>query len=212
MILRDYQSYALKKIIENDKSFLFWPRQTGKDYVISKFLEKFINDNKDSVVLYICDYLKDITWHKDKLLKIINYNLVKTSLKSEIKFINNNRLIFCSIDDDFFKISRGTNTKVVIYNDAYRARNLGLLKTFIYNIDCKCIFTSLNINTKILDVIDSNDNFYINVMTYPKHENDFDFRINKDYFNYKSKDMFDYMDKSFQRKRKLQELKKVSEF
>ena len=71
MILRDYQSYALKKIIENDKSFLFWPRQTGKDYIISKFLEQFVNDNNDSVILYICDYKSHIHWYKDKILKNI---------------------------------------------------------------------------------------------------------------------------------------------
>ena len=31
-MLRDYQILAFNKLIENDKSFIFWPRAKGKTY------------------------------------------------------------------------------------------------------------------------------------------------------------------------------------
>ena len=100
-MLRDYQEYALSNFIKNDKSMFFWSRQTGKSFVINKMIENFVINNNDKKIFFIIDYKKYFRDFMSKIRNDINNVVVKYS-SNNINFINNNKLTFCSITDNFF--------------------------------------------------------------------------------------------------------------
>ena len=53
MNLNTQQFITLNQLIKHNNSFIFWPRQTGKSFLLSAYIEYFINNNYDQNIIYI---------------------------------------------------------------------------------------------------------------------------------------------------------------
>lgn len=216
-MLRDYQKNAFNKIIKYDKSIIIWPRQTGKSLLINKVIENFVINNTDKVICFITD-LKSYFGHSISRIQTDINNVVVRYKKSEISFINNNKLIFLSIKDDMSTILLTHKPELVVY-DGYIGINYNHSIMHEFNrygniIKCKFLLTFLY-DIKLIKAADCNNDYYINVLPYDKQKSLFDtiesklnFNILKD-LSYKPYYLLDYYNTSYIRKQKIQTLNSI---
>jgi hypothetical protein len=216
MKIRDHQIYALNKILKYQKSFLFWPRQTGKSFTISLFLDYFVNNNNSQNILFISNKKEYISVNRDRILKNIGNLTVDKHRSDNLYFINNNYLQFISINQDYGYQLRELTPSLVIFDEFNidRISNLDAIAVYIGFSKCKCIFSSTFMDMMVINLLDSNNDWYINIIP-PS----IDMNIERDNYQekvkelekYKSDELLDYCELLFQRKKKLQKLNKISE-
>lgn len=223
MILRKNQEQAFNNIAKYGKAFIFWGRQTGKSFLLSSIIQSYAANKKGTDILF---FIKNKTYIKiaqDKVLKDIK-NSIRSSKPSEIVLINNNYLTFCSIKEEYDYYLQHLNPSLIIFDDYdiadfYKFNNLTY---YILKNNCKCIFTSSKIDKidlKIVKLLDYNNDYYINIMS-----NDYEYPISfvdKDKLiitpdilkelSYKPDELIDYDDIIFKRRKKLKQLKLLSE-
>jgi len=223
MILKRNQQQAFNNIVKYGKAFIFWGRQTGKSYLLSHIIQDFAAITKSSDILFFCDQKNHIKIYQDKVLKDIPKS-VRKSKPGEITLFNNNYLTFCSIKEYDYYL-RHLNPSLIIF-DNYLIKDFSLFNNLILYIlehnNCKCIFTSYKIDLKLVKKLDRND-FYINIMPsdndYPyPFPNQIDDRdkiiITQEILEYiatKPDELVDYDDVIFKRRKKLKQLKLLSE-
>jgi hypothetical protein len=216
MKIRDHQIYALNKILKYQKSFLFWPRQTGKSFTIFLFLDYFVNNNNSQNILFISNKKEYISVNRDRILKNIGNLTVDKHRSDNLYFINNNYLQFISINQDYGYQLRELTPSLVIFDEfnVDRISSLESIGNYIKFSKCKCIFSSTFMDMMVINLLDSNNDWYINIIP-PS----IDMNIERDNYQekvkelekYKSDELLDYCELLFQRKKKLQKLNKISE-
>jgi hypothetical protein len=221
MKLRRSQTQAFNNIVKYGKAFIFWGRQTGKSYLLSHIIQDFAAITKSSDILFFCDQKNHIKIYQDKVLKDIPKS-VRKSKPGEITLFNNNYLTFCSIKEYDYYL-RHLNPSLIIF-DNYLIKDFSLFNNLILYIlehnNCKCIFTSYKIDFKLVKILDQNNNFYINIMA---NDNEYPITIVDDrdkliitqdvleYLATKPDELIDYDDLIFKRRKKLKQLKLLSE-
>jgi superfamily II DNA or RNA helicase len=164
MKLRDYQLYAFNKLIKHDNSFIFWPRQIGKSFLLSAYIEYFVNYNNDQDIVFICDIGKYIDNSKSKLVNDLPY-LIEKIRKNDIEFINSNYVSFFSFQSDFIQQLYSLKPSLIIYDEFFisknmkEANNFTELFNYMNNSRCKSLFTSTRIDMRIIKAL---DNFFFN--------------------------------------------------
>lgn len=198
----------VRKILYYDKSFLLWARQTGKTTIIFDYLKNYVQQNKNSDILFFCNDEK-ICNTKNLLFRnchsiILNHN------EKYINFINKNKLKFCSIRCDNFKYLHYLKPNLIIFDDIFKYVKAMeyLIKYVNCNGDsCKCLLTGTYTDGDLVKSFDCYNDFYINI----KKENkklDFDSKLNDvsleiNFFSYKPIDLLDINDIRYERKKKL---------
>jgi len=217
-----HQIRAFNKIINNDKNFIFWPRQYGKSHLISAYLEHFINNNSNQNILFICYEKNYIKYSKQKLLNDIGYLTVDKHRTDDLYFINDNFLKFCSIKQHFDTISgmfKTLSPSLIIFNEVYALSTNNIQRLYSNNfLNGKILYTSSFIDIQLIKMLDYNNDFYINIEqpvdkidTFGLFKDD----INLIYFdikelNYKPDDLLYFSDKVYQRKIKLKKINTIS--
>jgi len=221
-MLRDYQEYALSNFIKNDKSMFFWSRQTGKSFVINKMIENFVINNNDKKIFFIIDYKKYFRDFMSKIRNDINNVVVKYS-SNNINFINNNKLTFCSITDNFFSILTSYNPELIVIDGFSKItngiNNVQYLNMFINMVSnkckCKCIFT-FEYNINIIKTLDYKNDYYINIIPYDINDTlmiDSSYKLNSNILkdlSYKPYELLDYSNLSYIRKKKIKKLNSLN--
>jgi len=223
-MLIDYQKYAFDKIIEYDKSIIIWPRQSGKSLLINKAIENFVINNNNKKIIFIADSDKFFSHSISRIQNDINGVVVKWS-KNGISFINNNKLIFLSINNDIFSSLSHYNPNLIVV-DSYtgmsnKKNNISTLNMYLSCTNCKFVSTfSYDIN--VITSLDINNDFYINILPYYKNDKNYDNfyniksqnnKIKSNILNdlsYKPHHLLDYYDTSFIRKKKIQILNSLN--
>ena len=217
-MLRDYQILAFNKLIENDKSFIFWPRAKGKTYLIHSFIDYFVKNNNDQEIII---FVNDGRRTPDIMKKIRIFLDNAGSVQSGKKLINNNNITIISIlSNCYSEALRSKNPSLIIFDEfaINNLNNLGELSNYINNFNCKTIFTASYINTIAIKTLDRKNDFYINIKrisdddlyNYYRFKNyDYDSLI-KNILSYKSDKLLDFDDTIYQRRKKLQALNKIS--
>ena len=136
----------------------------------------------------------------------------------EMSFLNDNYLTFCSIQESYEHILHKLKPSVIIYDEFYHKdlKKYEYLAYYLDNNNCKVIFTSTYIDTRIIKLFDSKNDFYINIRKITK-DNIEPFFKNYDYkrllrkdLSYKKTELLDFDDVIYQRKKKLEYLKKIT--
>lgn len=221
MKLTTTQKHAYRKLLKYNNSFIFWTRQSGKTYLLTYFIENFVQNNKDKDILFIIDDEKYIRNSKKRILdEISKYVLIKIG-NNDIRFINNNFLRFCTINYRFESTLIHTKPDVIIY-DEFIIRDLNKIDLLIKYIEiskCKCIFTSTYIDTKVIKALDYKNNYYINILPFFGHYDFSPFHRNIEYdhkkivyteLSYKPDELLDYRDIAYERMIKLKRLNEIS--
>lgn len=214
MKIRDHQIYALNKFLKYQKSFLFWPRQTGKGFTISLFLDYFVNNNHSQNILFISNKKEYIKNDKNRIMQNIGNLTVDKHRTENLYFINDNYLQFISINQNYSYQLKELNPSLVIFDEFNidKISNLEAIANYIKINNCKCIFTSTFIDMKVINLLDSNNDWYINIIP-PSDDIELYFykdRV-KELEKYKSDELLDYMDLIYQRRKKIKKLNKISE-
>jgi len=220
-MLRDYQILAFNKLIEHNKSFIFWPRDKGKTYLLYSFIDYFVKNNKDqNIMFFVNDGRTTSTVIKNLQLFLNNHG----SIENDCKIINDNIITIISIlSNRYGEALRGKNINCIIFDDFnIDLSYLNELSSYInvYNSNCKIIMTSSFINTMAIKMLDYNNDFYINIKCvsdderkkyiYHKFMNyDYDSLIKND-LAYKSDNLLDFDYTIYQRRKKIQALNKKS--
>lgn len=201
-MLRYYQKYTIDKFIDNQKCFICWNRQSGKDYTINNFLEYYVTNNSNKNIMYICSANDKIKNHIHKILKDIDHKVIQKVKSIYIDFINNNELIFSSINTvEKILFNKYDKYDLIIYNDIYKINNIDILNNYINVHKCKCIFSTWQMSDNIFKTVDYKNDFYINILT---NQNLKKYDLMR-YYN-KSKENIDIFDTNFERNYKLKKL------
>jgi len=218
MQLKQHQLYTYNKILKHQKSFIFWPRQTGKSYILSHYLEQFVNNNKDQDILFISNNKRYFTIDRDRIMKNIGYLTIDKHRTENIYFINNNYLEFCSINQDFAYLFYQFKPSLIIYDEFHvdRTDRLTLVYNYITNNSPKCIFTSTFIDMDVIKLLDFNNDWYINILPTSEMMGDQylgqvdNYKEKFKLLSYKPDNLLDFFDVIYQRKKKLKLLNKIS--
>lgn len=214
-MLIDYNISLLNKVIKNDNSLLFWPRQTGKSTLLSYYIENFVENNNNQDIIFFNDDREHNKYSKSKLIHDICNVIVKKKYTGvyEMSFKNENFLTFCSIQESYEHTLFRLKPSIIIY-DNFHHKNLNNYRyLFMYlNLNnCKSIFTSNSIDTRVIKALDYKNNYYINIRrnnsSYESYN--YDFLIKKE-LSYKPDELLDFNDTIYQRRKKLQVLNKIS--
>jgi hypothetical protein len=221
MQLRDYQSQTYKILLYHNNCMLFWPRQRGKTYLLTHYIENFVQNNYDQEIVFFGNNHRNNNDCRDKILRDIMPVIdPKRIRKAELGFINENYLTFESIEDRKYEMTLNKLKPTLIIYDEIMLGNtyvLAELRNYIERNNVKCIFTSTFMNLDIIKFLDYKNTFYINIFPIqPEDEFEFSKGVSKystllEKLSYKPKKLLDYMDNTFQRKIKLQRLKEISE-
>jgi len=228
--LREYQKYAIKKFKEHDKILLLWYRQSGKTQVISEIISNFVSKNSNKKIIFFVFSIRYSIITIERLKMDIPTKIVKVrKTDKKIEFINNNVVEFHSLlqsdINSIFKIQPSLVFFDIIFKSTkIEVKNLNIVKTKMNSINkCKWIIISSTIypNDGFFNVIDCDDVFYVNAMSYNMNFNSktpvgyewLEFEYNYDaeliyLFSYKRKSMVEVMNKSHSRKMKLEKLNK----
>jgi len=234
--LREYQKYVFNKFkYEHDKLFLVWFRQSGKSFLMVKIVEDFILNNKGKKILFFVDKKQYITHFKDMVIRNIpsNYCISKHRSDDCLYFINDNFLQFCSFKQGMSPLFTPAPDLVILDTifltpTETQRTQLKLLKIFMDAIVCKWIVVPAltELPDIYLDILDNDDTFYVNVLSYhmlnngietPKGEdswvNHYTFKEDKclEWFHNKRPEMVEYMSKNYMRRLKLKKLKKIQD-
>lgn len=219
--LRDLQHQTFNKLLNHKNSLIFWPRQTGKSYLLSHYIENFVKNNRDQDIVFFVNEQRYINNSMSRLLKDLNHVIdPKKIRKNELGFINDNFLTFCFIGSHSYNITLFKLKPTLILYDEIMLGNsyvLTHLRNYIEINNIPCIFTSTFINLDIIKFLDYKNTFYINILPIiPEDEFEFSKGISKystliEKLSYKSPTLLDYMDVIYQRKIKLRKLKEISD-
>jgi len=220
--LRDYQIKTLNKLIKYDNSFVFWPRQTGKSTLISAYIENFVINNSGKDILFICDSRRCIKYARNKIIDNLYYLVNNIKNSNKISFVNSNILTFFSFDFDLYYHLNFLKPELVIFDELYisdSTRDDVKITEFSYymkNFNCKSIFISSRIDTRVIKSLDYRNQYYINIIpTNDKDlhlsENNNDYKIIINELSYKPDELLDYFDLNYQRKKKLKKLNKIAD-
>ena len=229
MILKRNQQQAFNNIVKYGKAFIFWGRQTGKSYLLSQIIQTFAVNTKSSDILFFTNNKNKIQHYRDKILmdciKVMRTpNRNKKPKPEELFLINNNYITFCSIKEYDYYLEH-LKPSLIIFDDFLMSDSSQfdrLIKYILYNNNTKCVFASYKINLNLVKKLDRND-FYINIMPsdndYPyPFPNQIDDRdkiiITQEILEYiatKPDELVDYDDVIFKRRKKLKQLKLLSE-
>lgn len=217
MQLLDYQQRVFNKLLKFDKSFMFWPRQTGKSQILIAILEYFIQNNKDINILFIVHNKESIKNLLSKVYREIGSLVVDRHRTDDyLYFINNNSCKFSEIHNCTLSIMNLLKPTIILYDELWinNVNDLAILKHYIKISKCKSIFTSTRVDLDIIKLLDSNNDYYINIMPVFDDEHKIDFNLNKEIIkelSYKPDHLLDYGDVVYQRKVKLKKLKEISD-
>jgi len=221
MKLTATQDHAYKKILKYNNSFIFWTRQAGKTYLLTYFIENFVQNNKDKDILFIVNDERYIRNSRNKILAEISTFVLTKAGTVYLHFINNNILRFSSTNYRFDTTLEYTKPDVIIYDEfiIHDLNKIDLLIKYIEKTKCKCIFTSTYIDIKVINALDYKNNYYINILPFfgqydfsPFHRNEgYDHKkIVYTELSYKSDELLDYRDLAYERMIKLKRLKEIS--
>lgn len=210
-----HQQYTFSKLLKHQKSFLFWPRQTGKSFTISLFLDYFVKNNNVQNILFISNKKRYISVNRDRILKNIGNLTVDKHRSDNLYFINNNYLQFISINQDYGYQLKELKPSLIIFDEfnVDRISNLDAIAFYIGFSKCKCIFTSTFMDMKVINLLDNNNDWYISIIPPSNDmniESDNYHEKVKELSKYKPDELLDFFDVIYQRKKKLQKLNKIS--
>jgi len=214
MQLNAQQLYTHKKLLKHDKSFVFWPRQTGKSYLVTHFIEDFVNNNKDQNILFISNKKNYIKNSRLKISNEIGHLILDKHRSDDLDFTNDNYLKFISINQPFEYVLNTLSPSLIIFDEIMSlpmSNNFKLIKDYIDKSNCKCIYTSTFMELDVIKLLDSKNDFYINIIP-PRHSDEF-YDLDIEYvkknikeLSYKPDELLDYADLQYQRKVKLRKL------
>ena len=213
MQLKTHQLNTINNLFKHDKSFVFWPRQTGKSYIISHYLECFVTNNFRQNILFINRDKGYVDIDRDRIMRNIGSLTIDKHRTENLYFINDNYLEFCCIKQNIYPLTK-LNPSLIICDEFYfdNVSQLLPIKRYIDKSKCKCIFTSTYIDMNVIKMLDDKNDFYINIIE--PNENDLD--IGHDYkekikeLSYKPENLLDYNNVVYQRKKKLKKLNIIS--
>ena len=214
-LLKLHQEQAYHNILKYGKAFIFWPRQTGKSYFLSYIIKVFALNNKSSDILFFVNNKININMSQHKLLNDIEHTVIKKTKKGEINLINNNYITFCSIKDYDHYITY-LKPSLIIYDD-FKLNNISqfeYLRTYLRESNCRSIFTSSIIDIKIINMLDLNNDYYINIMSVDLPNSIDKFIVEPgiiEQLSYKPDELIDYDDVIFKRRKKLKQLKIIND-
>jgi len=209
MTFRKHQTYVFNKLLIHNKSFIFWPRQTGKSYLLSFIIEQFVNNNNNKDILFIIDDKNNINISKSRIINDI-FSSIKKIRINELELVNDNYITFCPLDKNMNYTLHMLSPLLIIYDEffIYNLDKLSGLNNYISTHNCKCIFTSTSIDLNVVSLLDHNDDFYINIIPYPR----LDLKHLLKTLSYKKSELLDYFDLSFIRKIKIEALNYIQKF
>jgi hypothetical protein len=201
---------------------VFWPRRQGKTYLLTHYIENFVQNNYDQEIVFFGNTQRNYNDNRDIILSDIMPVIdPKRIRKAELGFINGNFLTFESIERDqkYEMTLNKLKPNLIIYDEIMLGNTyfLSELRNYIERNKVKCIFTSTFMNLDVIKFLDYKNTFYINIFPIqPEDEYQFSKGISKystlmEKLSYKPKNLLDYMDNTYQRKIKLQRLKEISE-
>lgn len=224
MILQRNQQQAFNNIVKYGKAFIFWGRQTGKSYLLSQIIQTFASNTKSSDIIYFCDQKNHIKNTKSILTRNIDKSIRppgrsgRKPKENEIFLINNNYLTFCTIKEyDYYLLH--LKPSLIIY-DNFLAKYISdsdYLVKYIMESNCKVVITSYEMNLRLVRALDVNNNYYINIMPGDDIPNlGISTKLIVDpiimnELSYKPDELIDYDDLIFKRRKKLKQLKLLSE-
>lgn len=208
MKLRQNQEQAYYNIEKYGKAFICWQRNTGKSYLLSYIIRNFVANNKSNDILFFVNQKNQISISQDHLIQNISREgIIRKHKKGEIALINNNYLTFCCIKDYDHFLHHLTPSLIVYDEFSFsNTKNFDFLIKYLKTSNCKCIFITPNIDLRFINILDSNNDYYINIklgeLIDPKI-------IEK--LSYKPEHLLDTDELIYQRKKKLRQLKSLSE-
>lgn len=208
--LRNYQEFTYNKILLNNKNIIIWPRQTGKTFLLLKFLENYIKSNSDKDILILSNTQQQSLFLKDKMLNYLFETIFKIKQKN-LNLINDNYIEFRHLTK--YDMIYQLKPDLIIFEDIEKLSDISSyeLIRYIDHSNCKCIFTSTYIDINTITTIDYRNDYYINLIEFLGNKNSPN--IKKLY--YKPDDLFDYDSKNtytiFQRREKLKRINKISD-
>lgn len=211
--LRNYQQFTYNKILLNNKNLIIWPRQTGKTFLLLKFLEDYIKSNYDKDILVLSNTKQQSLSLKYKMISYLFETIFKIRDKN-LSLINDNYIEFSSVGSNYSHLLYKLKPDLIIFEEIYNENSDNFLEliSYIDRTKCKCIFTSTYINIKTITTIDYRNDYYINLIEFFKDENSPNI---KKLLYYKPDVLLDYDSKStytiFQRREKLKRINKISE-
>ena len=225
MILKKNQQQAFNNIVKYGKAFIFWGRQTGKSYLLSQIIQTFATNTKSSDIIFFCDQKNHIKNTKSLLIRNIDKTIRppgksgRKPKENEIFLINNNYLTFCTIKEyDYYLLH--LKPSLIVYDNflSKDISNCDYLIRYIMESNCKVVFTSYEMNLRIVRILDVTNNYYINIMPGDDLLNGLGIStklivptIVIDELSYKPDELIDYDDLIFKRRKKLKQLKLLSE-
>lgn len=214
MELNKYQKYSYKSILNHDKNILLWNRQLGKTTIILHYIRNFILNNINTDIIFFSNSESFWLEIRSKIFNSLGkYVIENTSVVSKkIRFINNNDLKFISINNyDYFIDLIRIKPELIIFDEIWNMKNekLDKLHFYVCNNSCKVILTGTNISMENILFLDSQNDYYININSDSITYNEITNEIRK-WLSYKPNHLIDFDNILFQRKKKLERLKKIT--
>jgi len=217
MILDRIQQQAFNNIVKYGKAFIFWGRCTGKTHLLSHIIQTYVGNKKDEDIIFFVNQKNHIQTAKYRIIKDLHHSIRSPSKSGrkqkpeEVLLINNNYLTICSIKEyDYYLLH--LKPTLIIYDDflsTYLSNNFDCLINYIRkDLNCKVVFTSYDMDMRLVRLLDVNNDYYINIM--PGKELIVSPNVMDELLLYKSDELIDYDDVVFQRRKKLKQLKILS--
>lgn len=208
MKLRQNQEQAYNNIEKYGKAFICWQQNTGKSYLLSYIIRNFVANNRNTDILFFVNQKNHIDISQDHLMQNISREgIIRKHKKGEITLVNNNYLTFCCIKD-YDHFLQHLSPSLIVYDELIfsNTQNFDFLIKYLRISNCKCVFITPNIDLRIVNILDCNNDYYISI----KLGELIDSKIIEK-LSYKPEYLLDTDELIYQRKKKLKQLKLLSE-
>lgn len=217
--LTNIQKNALNKLIKNNESFIFWPRQSGKSRLLVHYIEYLVNNSKDEEIIYVGYDQKNSELFGNKIIYHTPNIIKKYKNKKELSFINNNYITFYTNNGDNLEyLISCLKPTLMLFDDFMFNNKFNSIIPLLSYLKCKLIFTSNYIDFELIKSLDYNNNFYINIIPqykenwiHDRNSNCYEFeKLVKENLYYKSSELLDFDNIIFQRDKKLKIINKIA--
>lgn len=197
--MKNYQLATFNRMLSNDRIFLYWGRRYGKTYLITQYIKHIINNNQSNDILCLSNNKRESKYLMNFIIDQAYFYIKKINTRT-IFFKNDNYIEFVT-DNLEYNLRRMPD--FIIYDDIYTTNDF-LSNHINYNrSNCKCIFTSSNLNLDTLQFYDYFNDFYVDIIPGLKN-------IENKLF-YKPKELVSCGNLVFEREEKLKKIKKVAD-
>ena len=224
MTLNITQNQAFINIVKYGKAFIFWGKQTGKSHLLSHIIQTYVANKKSEDIVFFVNQKNHIQSSKLEFIKN-SHNSIRLHSKSarkqkpeEVFLINNNYLTICSIKEYDYYLYH-LKPSLIVFDDFSLKNgldNYNCLIKYLQESNCKVVFTSINMDMSLIRILDINNEYYINIMQCKDILTGISTKVIVppniiDELSYKPDELIDYDNVIFQRRKKLKQLKILSE-